>query len=188
MGTMERMLRELPETAAIIATTGKCGRELFTLADRKQHLYQVGSMGCASSMALGVAMNVRQPVIALDGDGALLMKMGTMATVSAYAPKNMIHIVLDNGTYDSTGGQITVSPVVDFADVALGCGYRSVFKCDCLEGFAESLSESLGSNGPHLIHMRIKPGSMQNLGRPTVPPHDVARRFKRYLMQNKRDT
>ncbi len=181
MATMKRMLQALPDTAAIIATTGKCGRELFTLADRQQHLYQVGSMGCASSMALGVALNVDRPVVALDGDGALLMKMGTVGTVGAYAPSNMIHIVLDNGTYDSTGGQMTISPGVDFADVALGCGYPSVFKCDDLAGFSEALSNSLTTAGPHLIHMRIEPGSMSDLGRPTISPQEVARRFQTFL-------
>src|SRR3546814_3214937 len=76
IAALERLLSIVPDAAAIVATTGKCGRELFTLADREQHLYQVGSMGCASAMGLGVALNVRRPVIVLDGDGAALMKMG----------------------------------------------------------------------------------------------------------------
>src|SRR3546814_4314128 len=119
------LLSIVPDEAAIVATTGKCGRELFTLADGEQHLYQVGSMGCASAMGLGVALNVRRPVIVLDGDGAALMKMGSMATIGAEAPANLIHILLDNGVHDSTGGQQTASPGVDFARVALACGYRN---------------------------------------------------------------
>jgi len=182
MVTMERMLADLPDTAGVIATTGKCGRELFTLADRPQHLYQVGSMGCAAAMALGVALNSDRPVIALDGDGALLMKMGSLATIGAYAPSNLTHIVLDNGTYDSTGGQPTVSPGVDFADVARGCGYANVFKCDDLEGFSRALDESLKKPGPNLLHMHIQPGSMDKLGRPTIPPHEVARRFRAFVV------
>ncbi len=74
------MLAVLPPDAAVVATTGKCGRELFTLADREQHLYQVGSMGCASGMGLGVALATGQPTVVLDGDGAALMKLGTMAS------------------------------------------------------------------------------------------------------------
>ncbi len=97
---LERLLSVAPEQAAIIATTGKTGRELFTLADRPQHLYQVGAMGAASGMALGVALNAKRKVIVLDGDGAALMKLGTFATIGAYAPKNLIHIVLDNGVHD----------------------------------------------------------------------------------------
>ena len=97
----------------MIATTGMTGRELFAIADKPRNLYQVGSMGCAAPMGLGVALNVEGPVVVLDGDGAALMKMGALATIGAYRPENLIHVVLDNGTYDSTGGQPTVSPSVD---------------------------------------------------------------------------
>lgn len=179
--TLEVLLEELPATAAVIATTGKCGRELFTLADRPQHLYQVGSMGCAAAMGLGVALNVRRPVVVLDGDGALLMKMGTTATIGAYAPENLVHVVLDNGVHDSTGGQPTVSPCVDFAAVALACGYARAYACDGDEGFRAAVREALTTPGPHLIHMRIRPGSLDKLGRPTVKPHEVAARFKAFL-------
>ncbi|HEX7969918.1 MAG TPA: thiamine pyrophosphate-binding protein, partial [Stellaceae bacterium] len=93
---LERFLALVDPAAAVVATTGKCGRELFTLADRPQHLYQVGSMGGATGMALGVALNAPMPVVVLDGDGAALMKLGTFATVGAYAPGRFIHILLDN--------------------------------------------------------------------------------------------
>ncbi len=179
--TMETLLGDISDETAIIATTGKCGRELFTIADRPQHLYQVGSMGCASAMGLGVALNVERPVVVLDGDGAALMKMGAMATIGAYAPDNLIHIVLDNGTYDSTGGQPTVSNSVDFAGVAADCGYAAGIRCDSPAGFAKALAAAKGHGGPSLIHMRVLPGSMTDLGRPTVSPADVALRFKDFL-------
>jgi phosphonopyruvate decarboxylase len=182
MAALERILAIIPDEAAIIATTGKCGRELFTLADRPQHLYQVGSMGCASAMALGVSLNVERPVLALDGDGAALMKMGTLATIGTQAPTNLIHLILDNGVHDSTGGQSTVSQNVDFATVALACGYRSGFSTDSLEGLEQALLESLAAPGPHMIHMRINPGSVDALGRPTIGPVEVARRFRAFLM------
>lgn len=181
MQTLETVLSGVADDAGIIATTGKCGRELFTLGDRPQHLYQVGSMGCAAAMGLGVALNVGNPVVVLDGDGAALMKMGTLATIGAYGPQNLIHIVLDNGTYDSTGGQPTVSPSVDFAAVAAGCGYGKSYRCDGLGGFAQALKSAQSGRGPHLIHMRIAPGSMKDLGRPTVKPPEVALRFKEFL-------
>lgn len=176
-----RLLERVPEQAAIIATTGKCGRELFTLADRPQHLYQVGSMGCAGAMGLGVALNARRPVVVLDGDGAVLMKMGSLATIGACAPERLVHVLLDNGVHDSTGGQATASPGVDFAGVALACGYRSAAACDGLDGFEEALAAALAAAGPHMIHMRIRPGSLAKLGRPTVKPPEVARRFKDFL-------
>jgi len=119
---IERLLARISDETVIIATTGKTGRELFTVGDRAQYLYQVGSMGCAAGMGLGVALKVARPVVVLDGDGAALMKLGTLATIGAYAPKNLVHILLDNGVHDSTGGQPTVSPFVDFAAVAVACG------------------------------------------------------------------
>lgn len=178
---LERLLEIAPDNAAMIATTGKCGRELFTLADRPQHLYQVGSMGCASAMGLGVALNTDKPVFVLDGDGAALMKMGNMATIGAQQPKNLVHIILDNGVHDSTGGQATVSSGVNFAQVALACGYRSGVVADDVDGFETSVKEALADDGPHIIHLRIEPGSLKELGRPTVSPYDVARRFKDFL-------
>jgi phosphonopyruvate decarboxylase len=178
---LARFLDIVPTDAAVVATTGKCGRELFTLADRDQHLYQVGSMGGASAMGLGLALNTKRPVVVLDGDGAALMKMGNLATIGAHAPQNLIHIVLDNGTHDSTGGQATVSPSVDFASAALACGYGNAARCDAETGFEQAFRAALAAQGPALIHARIAPGSMERLGRPTVAPKDVARRFRAFV-------
>jgi phosphonopyruvate decarboxylase len=178
---LEAFLETVDPEAAVVATTGKCGRELFTLADREQHLYQVGSMGGAAGMALGLALNTKRPVVVLDGDGAALMKLGTFATIGAYAPLNLTHILLDNGVHDSTGGQATVSPGVDFAAIALACGYRYAASADSLAGFREALSRAKAAGGPALVHLRIAPGSMEKLGRPTVAPAEVARRFKAFV-------
>jgi phosphonopyruvate decarboxylase len=167
--------------AAVIASTGKCGRELFTLADREQHLYQVGSMGGAAGMALGLGLNTSRPVVVLDGDGAALMKLGTFATIGAYRPANLTHILLDNGVHDSTGGQATVSDSVDFAAVALACGYPYAASCDSLGGFGAALAAAARLDGPRLIHLKIRPGSMGKLGRPTVSPARVAERFKAFV-------
>jgi phosphonopyruvate decarboxylase len=183
-GLLERLLAILPPQAAVIATTGKAGRELFTLADRDQHLYQVGSMGGASAMGLGVALTVPRRVVVLDGDGAALMKLGNLATIGAYAPANLLHILLDNGVHDSTGGQATSAPVVEFAAVALACGYRSAWSCDTVPGFSEAVRAALAAPGPCLVHARMRPGSMARLGRPTVAPHEVARRFRAFLAQS----
>lgn len=178
---LERLLASAPDSAAMVASTGKCGRELFTLADRPQHLYVVGSMGCAGPMGLGVALNTTRPVIVLDGDGAALMKLGAMATIGAESPNNLVHIILDNGVHDSTGGQRTVSSSVDFAGVALSCGYAGVALADDPDGFAQALAAALANPGPQLIHVRICPGSLKTLGRPTLSPRDVADRFKAFL-------
>jgi phosphonopyruvate decarboxylase len=167
---LERLLAVIPTDAAIVATTGKCGRELFTLGDREQHLYQVGSMGCASGMGLGIAMTTSAPVIVLDGDGAALMKLGTLATIGAYRPKHLLHIIMDNGSYDSTGGQPTTSRWVDFAAVGLSCGYPRCFQTDSADGFEQAVIAALAGDETALVHARLRPGSLEKLGRPTIPP------------------
>ena len=181
---LRRVQAQAPADAAVVATTGKTGRELFTLEDRAQQLYQVGSMGCASAMGLGIALNTARPVLVLDGDGAALMKLGTLATIGAQAPDNLIHVLLDNGVHDSTGGQATVSPNVDFAAVALACGYPRAFRCDSEGGFARALEAALvGGPRPALVHALIAPGSLAELGRPTIAPDEVARRFRAFLAE-----
>ncbi len=172
----------VPAEAAVVATTGKTGRELFTLEDRPQQLYQVGSMGCASAMGLGVALNSTRPVLVLDGDGAALMKLGTMATIGTHAPANLIHVLLDNGVHDSTGGQATVAPNVDFAAIAQACSYPRAYRCDTEAGFAQALSAAIADDlRPVLVHAKIAPGSLAELGRPTISPRDVARRFRAFI-------
>ena len=181
---LARLLDLAPAAAPVIATTGKTGRELFTLQDRAQHLYQVGSMGCAAPMALGLALTTGRRAIVLDGDGAALMKLGALATIGAYQPPGLLHILLDNGVHDSTGGQATVSASVDFAGVAVACGYAHAFICDSVAGFATAFTQALGLAGPVLLHVRIRSGSMEKLGRPTIAPHEVALRFRDFVRQS----
>ncbi len=180
---LERVLAAIPDDVPVIVTTGKAGRELFTLHDREQHLYQVGSMGCAAPMGLGVALTTGRRTVVLDGDGAALMKLGALATIGAYQPPGLLHVVLDNGVHDSTGGQATVSATVDFAGVALACGYAHAFTCDSAAGFDAAFAQALGTAGPVLLHVRIRPGSLAVLGRPTIAPHEVAQRFRGFLRQ-----
>ena len=89
----------------------------------------------------------------------------------------------DNGVHDSTGGQPTVSPSVDFAAIALSCGYAGAALADDPGGFEQALTAALASPGPHLIHVRIRPGSIDGLGRPTLSPREVADRFKAFLAE-----
>jgi len=181
IAVLQRLLSDVPDDAALIATTGKSGRELYSLSDREQHLYMVGSMGCASAVGLGVALSSRKRVIVIDGDGAALMKMGNMATIGAMSPVNLIHIVLDNGVHDSTGGQATVSDTVDFSGVAVSVGYRQAHLTNSEDGFSDSLRDAMSKSGPTMIHVRIAPGSIDPLGRPKIKPDVVARRFRDFV-------
>lgn len=179
---LETILESLHGDEAVIATTGKTGRELFTIADRPNHLYVVGGMGTASGIGFGIAQaNPDRKVVVIDGDGAALMKMGALATIGRYQPKNLLHIVLDNEQHDSTGGQQTASSVTRFADVAAATNYRRAAYAEKREDLEAILPGFRNQPGPALLHMKIRPGSPENLGRPTVKPHEVKARFMDFL-------
>lgn len=182
---IELILDALAGDEAIIATTGKTGRELFTISDRANHLYVVGGMGTASAIGFGVAHVLpRQPVVVIDGDGAALMKLGVLATIGFYQPSNLLHIVLDNEAHDSTGGQQTVSEIVRFAAIAGAANYRSAFAVDRPKDIREAVRLLRYRRGPSLLHVKIRSGSPAKLGRPTVPPHEVKERFSQFLRSN----
>ncbi len=173
--------RTTAQSAVVIATTGYTGRELYTLADRPNHFYMVGSMGCAPALGLGLAMTrPEQQIVVLDGDGAALMRLGNFATVGTYGGDNFCHIVLDNEVHDSTGAQFTVSSNVDFARVAQACGYAQVWQGDDVD-LVDACLRSPTSRGPRLLHIKIKPGTMPNLPRPTVTPPEVLQRLTEHL-------
>lgn len=175
-----------PETGdLVVATTGYTGRELYALEDRPNQFYMVGSMGCASSFALGVALShPDRRVVVVDGDGAVLMRMGALAVVGTQKPVNLIHILLDNGTYESTGNQATVSPWVDLCAVARACGYDRVMELNDPEELAQVLAER---NRPGyftaltFIRVPIVSGAPEGLPRPKVTPPEVAQRFARFV-------
>jgi phosphonopyruvate decarboxylase len=182
---IELILDALAGDEAIIATTGKTGRELFTISDRANHLYVVGGMGTASAIGFGVAHALpRQPVVVLDGDGAALMKLGVLATIGFYQPSNLLHIILDNQAHDSTGGQQTASQIVRFAAIADASNYRSAFAVDRPKDIQEAVRLLRYRRGPSLLHVKIRSGSPAKLGRPTVPPHEVKERFSQFLRSN----
>ncbi|MDP6952796.1 MAG: phosphonopyruvate decarboxylase [Alphaproteobacteria bacterium] len=163
----------------LLATTGFTGRELCAIGDEADQLYMVGSMGCIASLGLGLAL--AQPsrrVIAIDGDGALLMRLGVLATVGAVAPKNLVHVVIDNGMHESTGGQATVSASADLAAAAAACGYARVLRA----GEAAEIAAALeAGEGPTLLHVPVRPGIASPLPRPSVTPGEVAARLKAHL-------
>lgn len=178
---LERINANAPEGAGLIATTGFCGRELYSLGDAARNFYVVGSMGGASAMGLGAALNTGREIIVLDGDGAALMKLGNLATIGAQAPENLTHILLDNGMHESTGGQMTVSEGVDFAEIARASGYAYVARAGSLENIDGILKNAFAAKGPRFIHVRVSPSKVENLPRPKVTPVEVARRFRDYL-------
>lgn len=155
------------------ATTGRICRALYAAGHRPENFYMQGSMGHV--LALGIGACVARPdrrVVVLDGDGAALMHLGTMATAGAVGPSNLLHVIFDNGTYDSTGGQPAPGPA-DWTVPAAGLGYRRTVVCDGAEELRAALGPSLGAPssgeaGPVLVVVRTAPGS------PPLPrPSDV---------------
>jgi phosphonopyruvate decarboxylase len=161
---------------ALVATTGFTGRALYRLGDRPNQLYMVGSMGCASSLGLGLALaRPDRRFVVIDGDGALLMRMGALATIGFEAPPNLVHVLLDNGVHDSTGAQSTVSNALDLAAVAAGCGYAAVRRIPDAAALEAALCEEI--TGPAFLHVHTQPRRGGELPRPALGPDQVARRF-----------
>jgi phosphonopyruvate decarboxylase len=168
-------------STVLLATTGFCGRELYAIDDRASHLYMVGSMGCVLPLALGLALG--RPdlrVIALDGDGAALMRLGAFASAGVYGPANLWHLLLDNGVHDSTGGQATVSPCVSLAQVAAACGYASALETNDLDQISTWLNEP-PIDGARFARLFIRPGTPSGLPRPSLTPVDVKVRLMQHI-------
>ena len=166
----------------LIATTGYTGRELYGCADRSNQLYMVGSMGCASSLGLGLALaSPRHRIIVIDGDGAALMRLGAMTSIGYQRPGNLVHVLLDNGAHESTGGQPTVSRSVDFCAIAAACGYEKVICTGEPEVLGAALDDGTGKLT--FIHVPVLPGVEGTLPRPTSGPVQVAERLRRFLRE-----
>jgi phosphonopyruvate decarboxylase len=182
----QQVLREVVahtpgNSTVVLASTGFCGRELYAVDDRPNQLYMVGSMGCVAPLALGLALS--RPdlrVLALDGDGAALMRLGALATIGAYAPANLWHLLLDNGAHDSTGGQATVSGRISFAGIAASCGYAAALESDDVGRIAAWL-EAPPLEGPRFACLLTRTGTPGDLPRPAIGPVDVKKRLMQHI-------
>ena len=174
----------------IISTTGKASRELFEarVANGQSHKYDfltVGSMGHSSSIALGVALNKPDRKIwCIDGDGAVLMHMGSMAVLGANAPKNLVHIVINNGAHETVGGMPTVASKIDVVAVAKACGYKNAICVDSFEKLDEELKAAKTRNELSLIEVKCSIGAREDLGRPTTTAIENKENFMEFLKEN----
>lgn len=182
---LERIVEHTPlENTVLIATTGFTGRELFSINDRVNHIYMVGSMGCASSLGLGLALaRPDLKIIVIDGDGAGLMRMGNFATLGSYAGNNLIHILLDNEVHDSTGSQATVAGNINFAKIAEASGYSVSLSGNEIELIDELFNLNV-VDGPVFGHLKITSGTIENLPRPDVTPNEVLTRLMQHIDSN----
>ncbi|SET21683.1 phosphonopyruvate decarboxylase [Natronincola peptidivorans] len=188
----EEIIRQITNAAEediIVSTTGKTSRELFEIREQnnQSHKYDfltVGSMGHSSSIALGIALNKPNTrVWCIDGDGAALMHMGSMAVIGAKSPDNYIHVIINNGAHESVGGQPTVADDINFGQIALGCGYKAAYHAKDLNQLQDVLCEIQGKKGPIFIEIKSAIGSRDDLGRPTTTPTENKTAFMTYLRE-----
>lgn len=162
-------------------TTGMISREAFDIKDRKANFYMLGSMGLISSVGLGVALNTTKKVFMFDGDGSILMDMGTMAIIGTQKPSNLVHIVLDNECYQSTGGQPTVSNIAQLDKIAMDSGYVYSAKVDTTEKLRTVVKDIADKKGPLLILLKVLEKTEENPGRVSLPPFQIKERFIQLL-------
>ncbi len=173
----------------IVSTTGKASRELFEIreANGQEHKYDfltVGSMGHSSSIALGVALNKPEKRIwCIDGDGAVLMHMGAMAVVGANAPKNMIHIVINNGAHETVGGMPTVAANMNVVSIAKACGYPNAVSVNSYEALDRELEIAKSRDELSLIEVKCSIGARADLGRPTTTAMENKENFVAFLAE-----
>lgn len=171
----------------VVATTGMASREVFELRAAKQSghardFLTVGAMGHASQIALGIAAEKPgRAVWCLDGDGAVLMHMGSLAIIGESGARNYRHVVLNNHAHDSVGGQPTAGATVDFCAIARACGYRWARRVATAEELTRAVEELRAVEGPALLEVTVKRGARQDLGRPTTSTWDNKREFMAYV-------
>lgn len=181
---IERVAAALPESATVVATTGMIARELCEYRQRVGQsgagdFLMVGSMGHASQLALGIAAALPERlVVCLDGDGAVLMHMGALASIGVAGAENFLHVVLNNGAHDSVGGQPTAAFDVDLVGVARACGYRAAVAGVRDEATLErELADLLRRPRPGFVEVRVAKGARADLGRPAATPRHARRAF-----------
>ena len=173
----------------IVSTTGKASRELFEtrVTNHQSHKYDfltVGSMGHSSSIALGIAINKpEQRIWCIDGDGAVLMHMGAMAVIGSNKPKNLIHIVINNGAHETVGGMPTVASDIDVVGIAKACGYPNVISVDSFELLDKALEDAKTRNKLSLIEVKASIGARDDLGRPTTTAIENKHNYMNYLRE-----
>ncbi len=184
---LEAVLSNLNERDVVVATTGKLSRELFEYRERMRQLHSldfltVGSMGHASSIALGIALEKpERNVYCLDGDGALLMHLGAIATIGQHAPKNLRHIVFNNCAHDSVGGQPTAGNSACFPYIAKACKYTLAVRVESIKDIKDKMGVLKINEGPSFLEILIQCGARSDLGRPTISPRDNKEAFMKYL-------
>jgi len=168
---IKEFLSLIPAKSKIISTTGYTSRELMEIRNKiksknGKDFYMVGGMGHSASVALGFALHSKRKTFCLDGDGSILMHMGSLRTIGYLKNNNIKHIILNNNSHESVGGQITTAEGMDFKKLSLSVGYKNYLKISNKNSIRNILQKFIKSKGPSLLEVKIKNGSLKNLSRP----------------------
>jgi phosphonopyruvate decarboxylase len=189
----EDIIRHIVDAAdddIIVSTTGKASRELFEIREQNGQGHEhdfltVGSMGHSSSIALGIALqNPRKRVWIIDGDGAMLMHMGAMAAIGMMAPKNLVHVVINNAAHESVGAMPTAATGIDLNKIALGLGYQVVESVLDFSGLDTAITLIKKHRELSFLEVKTAVGARENLGRPTTSPCENKEQFMRFVQKN----
>ncbi len=179
---IEKILEQVESEDVVLSTTGMISREVFQIKDRPGNFYMLGSMGLLSSFGLGLAL--LQPdrrVFVLEGDGSALMSLGTLPLIAAEQVANLIHLVLDNEVYESTGGQPSISADVDLPQIAKNSGYRHVVRVDDIGELEVALDRSRNRPGPQFILAKVAITPVPDISRVNLTPIEIRDRFTTFL-------
>ena len=184
---IEAVVKALGKTDAIVSTTGRISRELYEYRDRNGQGHQrefltIGSMGHASQIAMGISLaKPDRQVFCLDGDGAMLMHMGSAAIVGAAGVANFKHVIFNNGVHDSVGGMATAGLRVSFTEIVKSCGYTKAWRIERHEELAEKVAQLRSARGPAMLEIMVQKGARADLSRPKSSPIENKTAFMEFL-------
>lgn len=179
---IEIILKKLGKNDYLVSTTGMVSREVFALGDRPQNFYMLGSMGLVSPLVLGIALNKKdKKIVALEGDGSLLLNLGSVPLIAFEEAKNLIQIVLDNGVYQSTGSQPTISAKIDLSKIAKVTGFKNVARVGTKSDLNKVFKSLLARNGPSFLLIKVEDSAMAGIPRISHPPEKIKENFMRVL-------
>ena len=181
------ILGNLDDNAIVVSTTGKTSREIFEIREKNRQSHEkdfltVGSMGHCSAIALGIALaKPHRQVVCIDGDGAMLMHLGSLTSIATLKPKNFRHILMNNEVHESVGGQETAAKKLDLSAIVEAVGSSKMFKAETSDDLESNFNDFISCTGPSFLEVKIRPGSREDLGRPTIKPVDNKENFMKFL-------
>lgn len=179
---IEAILDHVEQEDIVLTTTGMISREAFMTQDRPGSFYMLGSMGLLSSMGLGLALlRPDRRVFVIEGDGSALMSLGTLPLIATEAPSNLVHIVLDNEAYESTGAQPSITSTVSLSSIAEASGYRSVAAVEDSPALRAALAASDAQPGPHFLLVKAAIAPVEGIPRVSYAPAEIRDRLRAHV-------